>query len=161
MEDTLSSVIMPLMDAAEITALGQSLRRIDQSLLNQMSAPEKERIWYQGGEPYFDIFIERRQDQVEWFQMTLRGRSLSWHRQGDRWQTGVTNELRTDDMAFYPASKLIESDLTPDPQLLELAIALCQSRPEEQPFRQLLPILQNADLHSFRRARSTVSPDEL
>ncbi|NEO83342.1 MAG: hypothetical protein F6J87_03630 [Spirulina sp. SIO3F2] len=132
------------MKLSEINALGQSLRRIDQTLLNPAKTVDSERIWYQGGEPYFDVFIERHQNTVEWFQITLRGRSLSWHRQHNHWHTGHTNEMQTDDISFYPASKVIESDQRPDRQFLQTIEAILQSRAGEAMFDQLLAIFAAA-----------------
>ncbi|MEA5417895.1 hypothetical protein VB712_01585 [Spirulina sp. CCNP1310] len=128
------------MEQAEITALGQSLRQIDQTLLNREGGSGVERIWYQGGEPYFDLFVELSDGHIEWFQMTLRGRSLSWYCQGDRWQTGTTNELRTDDVAFYPASKIIESDQRTDLPFFQLAEAILATRAGDPIFDRLLSL---------------------
>jgi len=72
--------------------------------------------------------------------MTLRGRSLSWYRQGDRWQTGTTNELRTDDVAFYPASKIIESDQRTDLPFFQLAEAILATRAGDPIFDRLLTL---------------------
>ncbi|WP_072620950.1 hypothetical protein [Spirulina major] len=128
------------MEQAEITALGQSLRKIDQTLLNREGGAGIERVWYQGGEPYFDVFVERRGTEIEWFQVTLRGRSLSWYRKGDRWQTGTTNELRTDDVSFYPASKTIESDQHPDTRFFQLIQAILTTRSGDPIFDRILSL---------------------
>ena len=128
-----------LMAQDEITALGASLRQIDQRLLTPTEAGAT-RVWYQGGEPYFDVFVELRQGKIEWFQFTLRGKSLSWNPQISGWQTGITNELRTDDIAFYPASKLIESDKQPDLPFLKLAHSILQSRAGEEIFDKMLAL---------------------
>lgn len=134
------------MQSSEINALGQSLRRIDRALLNnKRTTKASERIWYQGGEPYFDVFVEQSpQLQLVWFQITLRGRSISWHHQGDRWQTGHTNELRLDDLSMYPASKVIESDHGLDRQFFEIAEAILQCRAGEAIFDQILTVFQQA-----------------
>jgi len=97
--------IETLMEQNEIVALGASLRQIE------LLKPVKEgftRVWYQGGESYFDVFVDFLHGKIEWFQFTLRGKSISWNRQVSSWQTGLTNEMRADDVTFYPASKLIE-----------------------------------------------------
>ncbi|NET54074.1 MAG: hypothetical protein F6K09_37300, partial [Merismopedia sp. SIO2A8] len=101
---------MKLIAQNEIAALGASLRQIDQRLLNQTLEEGITRVWYQGGEPYFDVFVELLHGRIQWFQFTLRGKSISWSQQICSWQTGMTNELRPDDITFYPASKFIESD---------------------------------------------------
>jgi hypothetical protein len=98
------------------------------------------RVWYQGGEPYFDVFVELRQGKIEWFQFTLRGKSLSWNPQNCGWQTGMTNEMRADDIAFYPASKLIESDNQPDSEFLKIARSILQTRAGEEIFDKMLAL---------------------
>ncbi len=123
----------------EIALLGASLRKIDQKLLT----PAKEgttRVWYQGGEPYFDVFVELRQGKIEWFQFTLRGQSISWNSRISGWKTGMTNELRGDDITFYPASKLIESDKKPDLAFIQLVCAIVQTRTGEDIFDQMLAL---------------------
>lgn len=130
---------MKLMEQDEIMALGASLRQINQKLMTS-AKQEGIRIWYQGGEPYFDVFVELRQGKIEWMQFTLRGRSVSWNRQVGGWQTGRTNELRTDDIAFYPASKLIESDRQPDPEFVDLVRSILQARAGEENFDQMLAL---------------------
>ncbi|MEM8640813.1 MAG: hypothetical protein AAGG51_18640 [Cyanobacteria bacterium P01_G01_bin.54] len=132
------------MNRSEIQALGQSLRPIDPTLLNSAQPQTAERIWYQGGEPYFDMFIERDRQQIEWFQITLRGRSLSWHRQHNRWRTGHTNEMQTQDLGLHPASKVIESDPQLDRQFFSIIEAIVHSRVGEAIFDQLLEIFQTA-----------------
>ncbi|MEP0859508.1 hypothetical protein [Trichocoleus sp. DQ-U1] len=114
------------MDRDEIAGLGASLRRINQKLLTSAKGDGVERVWYQGGEPYFDLFIDLRKDDIEWFQLTLRGKSLSWNRAG--WQTGITNEGIVNDITFYPASKLIKTDNRPDFAFIELAYSILQTR---------------------------------
>jgi hypothetical protein len=95
------------------------------------------------GEPYFDMFVELRQGNIEWFQFTLRGKSLSWNPRTSGWQTGRTNEMRTDDLTFYPASKLIQSDKQPDAQLITLARSILQTRAGEEIFDQLLSLFDH------------------
>ncbi|NEP12085.1 MAG: hypothetical protein F6K14_18120 [Symploca sp. SIO2C1] len=124
----------------EITALGASLRQIDQKLLTPTTQKDSTRVWYQGGEPYFDLFVELRQGKIEWFQLTLRGKSLSWHLQPDSWQTGTTNELHTDDLTFYSASKLIESNGQLDWEFIQLVRSILQTRAGEPFFDQILSL---------------------
>ncbi|MDB9311705.1 hypothetical protein PN462_01230 [Spirulina sp. CS-785/01] len=135
------------MEQAEITALGHSLRRIDQNLLTHNAPDEVQRIWFQGGEPYFDLFVELREEQIEWFQLTLRGHSLSWSRKCHRWQTGITNELQTDDLTFYPASKIIESDRTPDREFFHLTHHILKTRAGEPLFDRLLALFHSTPTH--------------
>jgi hypothetical protein len=129
-------------DKDEILALGTSLRLIDQKLLNATKAEGTRRVWYQGGEPYFDVFLELRAENIEWFQLTLRGRSISWNRQKSGWQTGTTNEMRIDDVTFYPASKLIQTDDRADGSFIQLAQAILQTRAGEDIFDKMLALFE-------------------
>jgi hypothetical protein len=133
------------MDQDEIAALGASLRQIDQRLLTPAKEEGNTRVWYQGGEPYFDLFVELRRGKIEWFQFTLRGQSLSWNPKLFGWQTGTTNELRADDVAFYPASKLIESDKQSDFGFIELVRSILQTRAGEEIFDKILALFENRD----------------
>ena len=132
--------MITLMEQNEIAALGTSLRLIDQRLLSPTQEEDTTRIWYQGGEPYFDMFVELRQGKIEWFQFTLRGQVISWNSQNCSWQTGMTNEKRTDDLTFYPASKLIESDKNADTQFMQLVRSILQTRAGEEIFDQVLTL---------------------
>jgi len=129
-----------IMNHKEIVALGASLRQIDQKLLTPTTKEDDTRVWYQGGEPYFDLFLELRQGKIEWFQLTLRGKSLSWNLQLNSWQTGTTNELHTDDLTFYPASKLIESNGQLDWEFIGLVRSILQTRAGEPFFDQILSL---------------------
>jgi len=140
MNQVAGHTIVTLMDQEEMAALGASLRQIDQKLLTPAQEEGTTRIWYQGGEPYFDLFVERRESEIKWFQLTLRGRSISWNRQASGWQTGITNELQADDITFYPASKLIESDRQPDSAFIELTHAILRTRAGEEIFDQILAL---------------------
>lgn len=138
------------MDSTEIAKLGASLRRIDQKLLTAESELGGVRVWYQGGEPYFDLFVELNEGEVVWFQLTLRGRAISWNKARDRgalsevncWQTGQTNELQTDDLTFYSASKLIEGDCQLDRSFLDLVYAILKTRAGDELFDQLLALFE-------------------
>jgi len=125
------------MNQDEIAALGASLRRIDQKLLNP-GKKGNQRIWFQGGEPYFDMFVEMQENQIQWFQLTLRGHVVSWKQPQSSLQTGTTNELRTDDITFYAASKMIDTDSKNDGNFIELARSILQTRAGEEVFDQLL-----------------------
>lgn len=130
------------MEQDEIAALGASLRQIDRRLMSPTQENDTTRIWYQGGEPYFDVFVELCQGKIEWFQLTLRGKSISWNSQSSSWQTGITNELRTDDITFYPASKLIENNSQPDWEFIELARSILQTRAGEEIFDKMLALFE-------------------
>jgi len=143
MNQTSGHTIITAMDRDEIAALGASLRKIDQKLLTPTKEEGTTRVWYQGGEPYFDVFVELRQGKIEWFQFTLRGQSISWNSRISGWKTGVTNELRGDDITFYPASKLIESDKEPDLAFIQLVAAIVQTRAGEDIFDQMLALFDS------------------
>lgn len=128
------------MDKKEIEALGTSLRRISQKLLNQNSQDGTKRVWFQGGEAYFDLVIDLRDDEIQWFQFTLRGKSISWNKRKPGLQTGTTNELRVDDITFYPASKLIQTDSKDDTAFIELARSILQTRVGEELFDKMLAL---------------------
>lgn len=132
--------IVTPMDRDEIAALGASLRQIDRRILTPAKEEGTTRVWYQGGEPYFDVFLELRNGKIEWFQFTLRGKSVSWSPQISGWKTGGTNELRADDTTFYPASKLIESHKEPDLEFIQLVQLILQTRAGEEIFDQMLTL---------------------
>lgn len=126
------------LDACEIQQLGASLRRIDPKLIMADTPSGNLRVWYQGGELYFDLFVDLREGEVEWFQFTLRGRSLLWSRQDDPskftespWQTGQTNELQTEDITFHPASKIVTSDRQFNHSLLAIACKILATRSDD------------------------------
>lgn len=132
--------IETLMDQNEIVALGASLRQIE------LLKPVKEgftRVWYQGGESYFDVFVDFLYGKIEWFQFTLRGQTLSWKSQKFDWQTGRTNEWRSDDMTFYSGNKIIEIDKEPNLEFIELARLILQTRAGEEIFDQILALFDN------------------
>ncbi|HBB35272.1 MAG TPA: hypothetical protein DDZ80_24095 [Cyanobacteria bacterium UBA8803] len=128
------------MDLDEIARLGASLRQIDQRLLPAKQGITK--VWYQGGEPYFDVIVELRQGKIEWFQFTFRGKSISWQPNFSDLQTGQTNELHTDDLTFHPASKLIENNQQKDVEFIKLACAILQTHTGEPFFDQILLLFE-------------------
>lgn len=138
------------MNSPEIAELGASLRRIDRKPLATDSKEEHTRVWYQGGEPYFDLFVELQNEEVVWFQLTLRGRAISWNKDGscsalsqaNCWQTGQTNDLQADDLMFYSASKLIEGDRHIDDAFLDLVYAILKTRTGENIFDQILVLFE-------------------
>jgi hypothetical protein len=125
----------------EIVALGASLRPIDPNILKPGYASGIKRIWFQGEEPYFDVFFHLKDNKILWFQFTLRGKSLSWDSTG--WQTGITNELRQDDVKYYPASKTIETDHNTNSDFMKLVKSILETRAAEEPlFAQALALLK-------------------
>lgn len=126
------------MDHEEIYKLGASLRPIN----TQMLKPG--RVWFYGGEAYFDIFFELSQNEIDWFQITLRGRSLTWNA-GDRTiQTGITNELAVPDVSYYSASKTIDDDPASDQDFIALTKEILKTRPDQPLFRQMLHLLDQS-----------------
>ncbi|MCV3213456.1 hypothetical protein OGM63_07930 [Plectonema radiosum NIES-515] len=124
----------------EIASLGASLRRIEQNILKHSKKGDISRVWFQGEEPYFDIFFELKSDEITWFQFTLRGKSLSWDSETPGWQTGITNELKIDDVSFYAASKTIENNTELDSELINLVQLILETRAEETLFAQALAL---------------------
>lgn len=137
------------MQYTDIQSLGRSLRPIDRKLLDRDREAGKERIWYQGGEPYFDLFVDLRHDEIEWFQLTLRGQSISWHCQNRQWQTGKTNEFRSDDITFYSASKIVENDRECDREFFDLAREIVGTRRGEALFDKLSQLFQTTRAKMF------------
>ncbi len=124
----------------DITSLGLSLRAIDQKILKQSHKLGTNRIWFQGGEPYFDVFFELVNDEIVWFQFTLRGKSLSWNRKKSEFQTANTNELNIDDVSFYAASKTMENHSQSDVEFINLVKSIFQIRREEPIFAKVLEL---------------------
>jgi hypothetical protein len=122
----------------EITSLGASLRAIAPKLLKQRSQEGEIKIWFQGGEPYFDLFFELNNHEITWFQFTLRGKSLSWSINKQILKTGITNELNIDDVSFYAASKTVKNDHESDKEFINLVKSILQTRPEEEIFVKAL-----------------------
>lgn len=139
MNQAASYRIVTLMDRDEIAVLGASLRQIDGGILSQTKEGIT-KIWFQGGEPYFDVVVELRDGKIDWFQFTLRGKSISWTPKFSSLQTGITNELQTNDLTFHPASKLIENNQQQDGAFIKLAHSILQTRAGEPLFDQMLAL---------------------
>jgi hypothetical protein len=116
------------------------LRQIEQKILKKTQEQGKYRIWFQGEEPYFDIFFELKNHEIVWFQFTLRGRAVSWDSKQGKLQTGITNELHMDDVSFYAASKTIENDSKLDVEFVNLVKLILQTRAEEEIFAKALAL---------------------
>lgn len=93
---------------SEASTLSASLRPINPNMMKPVEeATDKKRLWYQGKEPYFDVIVEMLDDEVTWFQMTLRGKVVSWN-PPNFVVTGETDELDVPpEVAYYAASKTI------------------------------------------------------
>ncbi|MEP0817100.1 MULTISPECIES: hypothetical protein [Trichocoleus] len=130
------------MENHEINQLGSSLRQIKQTSIRSGEAGVV-RLWYQGGEPYFDIFFELQDDHLRWFQFTLRGKSLSWSQRAKNVQTGTTDEPRINDTTYYSGSKLIQTNHTVDQNFVQLVRAILQTRADEAVFQQAIALLDS------------------
>lgn len=129
-----------MLDDAAIAALGASLRRIDPRFMKSSQRhPGATRTWFQGKEPYFDLVFETEADDIIWFQITLRGKSLSWNQdQPTLLQAGETNELDVPaEVNYYSASKTIEGTSDINHEFLGLVIALLKTHPEDPLFAQM------------------------
>ncbi|HEY9762300.1 MAG TPA: hypothetical protein V6D07_07220 [Trichocoleus sp.] len=124
----------------EIQALSQSLRRIDTGLMKGGDKKTGQRVWYQGGEPYFDIVLETACQDISapfpncinWCQFTLRGQVLLWRREPAGLQTGETEELDAPPMVnFYAASKTIRNEASLNRDFVNLATAILKSRTDD------------------------------
>ncbi|MBW4564211.1 MAG: hypothetical protein KME32_24330 [Mojavia pulchra JT2-VF2] len=129
-----------ILEQDEIASLGASLRGIEQKILKQSRQEGIARVWFQGEEPYFDVFFELKDDEILWFQFTLRGKTVSWDHQKSKLQTGTTNELNYDDVCFYAASKTIEHDIETNWDFINLAKLILQTRMEEAIFVKALEL---------------------
>jgi uncharacterized protein YdaL len=130
-----------LVEQSEIIALGKSLRAIESKLLKNTSKSGKNRIWFQGEEPYLDVFFELNlSDELVWFQFTLRGKSVSWDIKKPGLQTGTTNEFQVADVSFYPASKTIENDDQTDDEFIQIVKSILEVRVEETIFAKALAL---------------------
>ncbi|WGV25443.1 hypothetical protein [Halotia branconii] len=128
------------LDQNEIASLGASLREIEQKSLKQAHKEGNTRIWFQGEEPYFDVFFEFNNNKISWFQFTFRGKSISWDTRKPELQTGTTNELCLDDVSFYAASKTIENDQKSDVEFIDLVKSILETRSKEAIFAQALAL---------------------
>ena len=130
-----------MVDQRDIAALGESLRRISQKFMKTGQSSGASRVWYQGGEPYFDIFLNVKDEEIQWFQVTLRGKSLSWSRQSAQVQTGTTSDLDQADHSYFAASKTVQGDTQVDTDFLNFVKAILQTRTDEPFLKQMLEVL--------------------
>jgi hypothetical protein len=132
------------LDASAIATLGASLRPINPSLMKAGEEGDaKQRLWYQGCEPYFDVTIEKQGADITWVQVTLRGRVVSW-RPPNYLQTGETDEMDVPpEVAYYAASKTIRDGAAIDWLLVASIQAILAQRPEEPMLTQVSNLLAN------------------
>jgi predicted nucleic acid-binding protein len=133
---------MQLNDSA-IAALGASLRQINPHLMKSGDGSStKQRIWYQGNEPYFDVTVEKTTADLTWFQVTLRGKVLSW-RLPDHLQTGETDELDVPpEVSYYAASKTIRDGEQINWSFVKFVQAILAQRSDDPVLAEVSQILQ-------------------
>ncbi len=129
-----------LLENDEITSLGKSLHKIEQAILKKGDTKGGNRIWFQGGEPYFDVVFELIEDEIVWLEFTFRGKCLSWNKKFPKLQTGSTNELQFNDVIFYAATKTIEQDREIDWEFVNLVKSVFKTRADEEIFAQALKL---------------------
>ncbi|MEM6424763.1 MAG: hypothetical protein AAGF66_04400 [Cyanobacteria bacterium P01_H01_bin.119] len=128
------------LDDSAIAELANTLRRIDPRFMKASQMYEgATRTWFQGKEPYFDVVFETKAEQILWFQITLRGKSLSWNSTyPDQIQAGETDELDAPiSKANYSASAIIEGNADLDQRYLNVVIALLKHRSDDPLFNQM------------------------
>lgn len=132
------------LDESAIAALGASLRQINPNLMkSEAAASEKQRFWYQGNEPYFDVTIEKTGQSVTWFQITLRGKVISWRHPNAHLQTGETDELDVPpDVAYYAASKTIRDGADINWPFVEIAQKILAQRPNDKILAEVSELLK-------------------
>ena len=131
------------LDESAIASLSASLRAINPNLMKSAEGtPDKRRVWYQGNEPYFDVTIETLEKEITWFQVTLRGKVISW-RPPDHLQTGETDELDVPpEVAYYAASKTIRDGEKINWALVKSIQAIMAQRPDDDLLTQVSDILK-------------------
>lgn len=131
---------MLTMTRDHIQKLGASLRPIRQNLLKFDEHQGILRFWYQGEEPYFDVFFDIQDQELIWFQLTFRGKCLTWH-QDQGLETGFTEEVNVAPER-YPASKLIKPEARLDREFVDLVHDILLTRSTEYPFDLALKIFE-------------------
>lgn len=122
---------------AQLAALAGSLERISQKKLKN----DVLRHWFQGREPYFDLFVNTREDHLLWFQFTFRGNSICWSAQDPVLRTGVTTDYAMNDVSFYSATKIVNLDEEINRDFLGFARGIIAARKSEPPFGEILKVL--------------------
>lgn len=122
---------------AQISELAGSLEKISQKQLKHQVV----RHWFQGGEPYFDLFVNMLGEKLVWFQFTYRGRSICWSEQDPVLRTGVTTDYAMNDVSFYSATKTVRLDEEIDQDFLGFSKAIFSARRAESPFGLILNVL--------------------
>lgn len=130
----------PSVNFSVAQALASSLRKIDSRWMK--ASGQGERVWFQGGEPYFDVVFELADQAICWFQMTLRGKAISWSPAGI--QTAETDELEISVFDHYATTKSLYNSAVIDQAFVSLVKAILVSRPEEPLFQTMHAVLDKA-----------------
>ena len=130
--------------AVALVDLAEGLRQIDPVLLKK-GAPGSETLWFQGGEPYFDAFfhVDPSTGELQWFQLTLRGRAVTYDARTKRAELGWTHELDVH-VTPTPASKLITPAPSGERGFLRLVLGLLAARGNEPVFMKAFEALARA-----------------
>jgi len=128
-----------------VEELSRSLEKISQKKLKY----EIVRHWFQGKEPYFDLFVNTLNDKLIWFQFTFRGRSICWSEQDPIVRTGITTEYAMNDVSYYSATKTVKLDEEIDADFFGFSKRLFGARAYEEPFESILRILSGVQFVSF------------
>ncbi|MBF2035614.1 MAG: hypothetical protein IGR92_09055 [Leptolyngbyaceae cyanobacterium T60_A2020_046] len=142
------------LDPTTTQTLGASLRPINPSWMKaeQDEDGTHQRLWYQGREPYFDVIIEKTGDTITWFQITLRGRIVSWHKTRSHLLTGETEELDVPpEIAYYAATKGVRDSASVNWSLVKTFQAILAAQAEDPTLSQLAALL--ADQISAHQAQ--------
>ena len=132
-----------LPDEKQALILAETWRRITPRL-----AKDDGSVWYQGGEPYMDLFFQLDASQPwlrqllagprpSWFQLTIRGRTVTWD--GAVVTTGTTDEFQP--AGGFPSSNRVFADRTVDGAVLALARTLLSRQLDDPLFRAALDAL--------------------
>lgn len=134
------------LNESAIASLGTSLRQISPNLMKSGdNASEKRRIWYQGNEPYFDVTVEKKGDDLTWFQITLRGKVVSWRRSQAHLQTGETDELDVPpEVAYYAASKTIRDGASVNWPFVKSVRAILAQQPHDEILVEVNDVLERS-----------------
>lgn len=127
-------------DFDEVAQLAASLRAINQKVLKSGYESGMVKLWFQGREPYFDVFFKLKNDEIAWFQFTLRGKSLTWDINKQAWKTGNSQEMTISSETHYPASRTIDTDSHLDWEFINLVKAIIQARADEPIFAKALAL---------------------
>jgi hypothetical protein len=119
----------------EARALAATLRKIAPAYVRQDPDRPGTRTRYCGDEPYFDVYLDVDDGKPIWFQLTVRGLSVTWSPDGGT-VTGKTNELAVADNPF-PGSKILTDDRTRNATTIEIARAILDARAGEPHFAEV------------------------